>query len=185
MGKMEDTYIFKYLPLLLYCWAGLGVRMCPSLWARPACCAPKRRYQTATAVSTSRIKSNLRNLGSCDGFKLNIRTSWGGCNFTDSGRSRPSAPSPEIGWMWMAHVPSFAPTVPGLSVGAGPAAAAAPGQDAQHTNSPAKGHKSLAPHPLALHSCLLPLPLQKKRALQDSRCKTGLQPFFFPPSFFF
>lgn len=85
----------------------------------------------------------------------------------------------------MAHVPSFAPTVPGLSVGAGPAAAAAPGQDAQHTNSPAKGHKSLAPHPLALHSCLLPLPLQKKRALQDSRCKTGLQPFFSPPSFFF
>lgn len=40
MGKMEDTYIFKYLQLLLYCWVGFGLPMrpCPGAWA--GCCAP-------------------------------------------------------------------------------------------------------------------------------------------------
>lgn len=31
MGKMEDTYIFKYLQLLLYRWAGFGLPMHLSL----------------------------------------------------------------------------------------------------------------------------------------------------------
>lgn len=32
MGKMEDTYIFKYLQLLLYCWAAFGLPMRPCLF---------------------------------------------------------------------------------------------------------------------------------------------------------
>lgn len=123
MGKMEDTYIFKYLQLLLYCWAGLGLPMHPSLSTGRLPCSEVGWYQTATAVSTSRgkkkTKPNLKNLRSCDDFTPNIRVSQGGCNFIDTGRSRLSALKPQrcekLGRHGMTCASRFVPAVSWLS----------------------------------------------------------------------
>lgn len=50
---------------------------------------------------------------------------------------------------------------------------AAPRQDARQKNLPSKGHKSPAPHPLALHPCLLPfLRLSSSPALKNGLFRT-------------
>jgi len=82
MGKMEDTYIFKYLQLLLYCWAGFGLPTRPSLCARAGRRAPKRadirRRQPFPHQEKNKAKKNkpdLKNLRSREDFKLNLRVS--------------------------------------------------------------------------------------------------------------
>lgn len=144
MGKMEDTYIFKYLQLLLYCWAGFGLPMRPSPGAWTGCCAPAQagiKQPLPHRVKKGRTTSKTSGCVMISN-QTSVLAEMGVGSVALGGPGDLAGPLSPLGpcWVWLLARCRFQP---------GPTTAAHGTRAGCWAEKlPSKGHKSPAPHPL-------------------------------------